>query len=57
LDVSRGLVSGARGVVAKFNEAHEGRPVVAFANGILETIESFSWTTQLNGKQVAVRTH
>ncbi|NXO01566.1 PIF1 helicase, partial [Rhinopomastus cyanomelas] len=43
LDVSQGLVNGARGVVIGFQSEHKGLPKVRFLCGITQVIKSEKW--------------
>ncbi|XP_013787138.1 ATP-dependent DNA helicase PIF1-like [Limulus polyphemus] len=44
LDVQRGLVNGARGVIVGFENNVEGLPVIKFVSGAKETIRYEKWT-------------
>eukprot|EP01114_Cavostelium_apophysatum_P006605 TRINITY_DN1799_c0_g1_i3.p1 TRINITY_DN1799_c0_g1~~TRINITY_DN1799_c0_g1_i3.p1 ORF type:complete len:540 (-),score=117.00 TRINITY_DN1799_c0_g1_i3:2-1621(-) len=58
LDVSRGLVNGARGVVVGFSEEksqEESLPIVKFACGVEKKIKREIWKVSVNGKSVPVR--
>uniref|UniRef100_F6VQD1 ATP-dependent DNA helicase PIF1 n=1 Tax=Xenopus tropicalis TaxID=8364 RepID=F6VQD1_XENTR len=49
LDVSRGLVNGARGVVTKFEEGNKNLPVVRFLCGVTEVIKPDRWVFKGHG--------
>ncbi|XP_077981577.1 ATP-dependent DNA helicase PIF1-like [Glandiceps talaboti] len=49
LDVSRGLVNGARGVVIGFAKGEKGLPIIRFLNGLEETICPEKWPIKLGG--------
>ncbi|KAJ8306329.1 hypothetical protein KUTeg_016874 [Tegillarca granosa] len=49
LDIQRGLVNGARGVVTGFEKGNEGLPVVKFMCGVEEIIRPSRWTFKSGG--------
>ena len=49
LDVSQGLVNGARGVVTGFESGVMGYPVVKFRCGVTVTIRPVRWTFKAGG--------
>ena len=54
LDVGRGLVNGARGVVIGWDSTRKDYPVVRFVTGLSLTIEPTKWTIEISGEPVAV---
>jgi ATP-dependent DNA helicase PIF1 len=54
IDVTGGLVNGARGVIVRFSK-ESSCPVVKFANGVTRTICKEHFTVQLGGRVVASR--
>ncbi|PVD22918.1 hypothetical protein C0Q70_16178 [Pomacea canaliculata] len=55
LDVQRGLVNGARGIVTGFEPGVEGLPIVKFACGLHETIKLARWTFRMGGGLMVTR--
>lgn len=53
IDVSKGLVNGARGVVNEFDK--QGLPVVQLTNGHKESIGSEKWTFSIGGGNMLSR--
>ncbi len=49
LDVSKGLVNGARGVVTGFESNMQGYPTVKFMCGVTVTIRPQRWTFKVGG--------
>ena len=49
IDVSRGLVNGARGVIRRFEAGSKGYPVVCFTSGIEVTIGPEKWNIRTGG--------
>ncbi|XP_068197460.1 ATP-dependent DNA helicase PIF1 [Antennarius striatus] len=49
LDVARGLVNGARGVVAAFESGNNGLPRVRFLCGVTETLKPERWVFKSGG--------
>ncbi|XP_061192610.1 ATP-dependent DNA helicase PIF1-like [Saccostrea echinata] len=49
LEVQRGLVNGARGVVVGFDKKNQDYPVVKFVSGEEEVIRPVRWTFKLSG--------
>lgn len=54
IDVSGGLVNGARGVIVRFVK-ETNSPVVKFSNGVTRTIHKEHFSVQLSGRIVASR--
>ena len=50
LDLERGLVNGSRGVVIGFEL---GMPIVRFVNGVVRTMEYYTYNIEEDGKQVS----
>lgn len=57
LDVERGLVNGARGVVIGWDSTRNDYPIVKFVSGLSKTIEPVKWTIEISGEPVAVLTY
>jgi ATP-dependent DNA helicase PIF1 len=55
IDITRGLVNGARGVVVKFDSATRGFPVVRFASGLEMAVTPEKFLVKMGGGAVAVR--
>ncbi|KAL2101689.1 hypothetical protein ACEWY4_003450 [Coilia grayii] len=55
LDVQRGLVNGARGVVLDFQPGNQGLPRVHFLCGVTEVIRRERWVFKANGGQYVTR--
>ncbi|KAL8597856.1 hypothetical protein ACOMHN_061389 [Nucella lapillus] len=55
LEVSRGLVNGARGIVTRFDSVNEGYPVVKFVCGVEEVIKPIRWSFKIMGGLVVTR--
>ncbi|KAG5280195.1 hypothetical protein AALO_G00086080 [Alosa alosa] len=55
LDVQRGLVNGARGVVLDFQPGNQGLPRVHFLCGVTEVIRRERWVLKANGGQFISR--
>ncbi|XP_005099261.1 ATP-dependent DNA helicase PIF1 [Aplysia californica] len=55
LDVQRGLVNGARGVVTSYDTKNHGHPVVKFVCGVTEIIKPSRWVFRLSGGNTVVR--
>ncbi|XP_063041757.1 ATP-dependent DNA helicase PIF1 [Engraulis encrasicolus] len=55
LDVQRGLVNGARGVVLDFTSGNHGLPRVRFLCGVTEVIKRERWVFKANGGQYVTR--
>jgi len=55
MDVSRGLVNGARGVVAGFDPGQQGLPIVRFLSGEKLTVHNEKWGTKHAGLYVVRR--
>lgn len=54
LDVEKGLVNGARGVVIGWDATRKDYPIVRFTTGLSKTIEPIKWTVEISGEPVAV---
>ncbi|XP_059151761.1 ATP-dependent DNA helicase PIF1-like [Physella acuta] len=52
LDIQRGLVNGARGVVLRIEA---GNPVIKFVCGVTETIKAIRWVFKIGGGNTIVR--
>lgn len=55
LDVQRGLVNGARGVVTRFQKDNDGYPIVKFKCGLEEEIKPTRWSFKLSGGNISTR--
>ena len=51
LDVPRGLANGSQGIIEDFSE--EGNPVVRFINGVVETIEPYTWKMYFDDNELS----
>ncbi|KAG7162153.1 ATP-dependent DNA helicase PIF1-like 1 [Homarus americanus] len=49
LDVGKGLVNGARGVVTGFKQGNEGYPIVRFLCGVTADVKHEKWTVRGTG--------
>ncbi|XP_070195917.1 ATP-dependent DNA helicase PIF1-like [Littorina saxatilis] len=55
LDVGRGLVNGARGIITGFDSTNEGFPVVRFVCGVIEVIKPVRWVFKISGGAMLAR--
>ncbi|KAG0701618.1 ATP-dependent DNA helicase PIF1 [Chionoecetes opilio] len=55
LEVGRGLVNGARGVVTGFGYENKGNPVVRFMSGVTSEIKYDRWSVSVTGGYTATR--
>ncbi|XP_078455718.1 ATP-dependent DNA helicase PIF1 [Lampetra planeri] len=55
LDVQRGLVNGARGVVTDFSTEKCGLPLVRFACGVVQAVQAERWVVRAGGGNVITR--
>ncbi|XP_054706635.1 ATP-dependent DNA helicase PIF1-like [Uloborus diversus] len=55
LDLSRGLVNGARGVVVAFEKETQKLPIVKFVCGVQEAVQYEKWTVRAHSGLILVR--
>ncbi|RUS76879.1 hypothetical protein EGW08_015348 [Elysia chlorotica] len=55
LDIQRGLVNGARGVVVGYEKSNNGYPIIKFVCGVTEPIKPERWIFRVGGGNTIVR--
>ncbi|GFS13168.1 ATP-dependent DNA helicase PIF1 [Elysia marginata] len=55
LDIQRGLVNGARGVVLGYDKSNNGFPIIKFVCGVTEAIKPQRWIFRVGGGNTIVR--
>lgn len=55
LDIQRGLVNGARGVVTGYEKNNNGYPIIKFVCGVTETIKPSRWIFRVGGGNTIAR--
>uniref|UniRef100_A0A2C9LRZ0 ATP-dependent DNA helicase PIF1 n=1 Tax=Biomphalaria glabrata TaxID=6526 RepID=A0A2C9LRZ0_BIOGL len=55
LDIQRGLVNGARGVVEGYDNSANGYPVIKFVNGVTEVLKPVKWIFKIGGGNTIIR--
>ncbi|KAK6188337.1 hypothetical protein SNE40_004529 [Patella caerulea] len=55
LDIQKGLVNGARGIITGFDKRSDGLPIVKFACGVEEIIKPVRWVMKVGGGVILCR--
>ncbi|CAC5379554.1 PIF1 [Mytilus coruscus] len=55
LDVQKGLVNGARGIVIGYQKDNDGYPIVKFRCGMEEEIKPIRWSFKFSGGNISTR--